>query len=123
MGRSEMRQPSFLVLASLAGGRQHGYGLMQSIQAAAGEGGGVQAGTLYAALDRLADEGLIRVAGEETVDGRPRRYYELTDEGASALAVETARLARRLRLAEDGLAARRRARRAAGGTETTGAMA
>lgn len=28
-----MRQPSFLVLVALTGKRQHGYGLMQSIQA------------------------------------------------------------------------------------------
>lgn len=118
-----MRQPSFLVLASLAGGRQHGYGLMQSIQAAVGDGSGVQAGTLYAALDRLADEGLIRVAGEETVDGRPRRYYELTDDGAVALATETERLSRRVQLAEQGLAARRRARGAVGGTGMSGATA
>jgi DNA-binding PadR family transcriptional regulator len=118
-----MRQPSFLVLAALAGGRQHGYGLMQGIQAAVGDGGGVQAGTLYAALDRLADEGLIRVAGQETVDGRARRYYELTDEGASALAAETERLSLRVQLAEQGLAARRRRMRASGATGMTGATA
>lgn len=123
MGPTEMRQPSFLVLAALAGGRQHGYGLMQGIKAAVGEGGGVQAGTLYAALDRLTDEGLIRVAGQETVDGRARRYYELTDEGASALAAETERLSRRIRLAEQGLAARRRGLRATGSVAMTGATA
>jgi len=118
-----MRQPSFLVLAALAGGRQHGYGLMRSIRAGAGDHGGVQAGTLYAALDRLTEEGLIRVAGEETVEGRPRRYYELTDDGAAALTVETERLSQRVRLAEQGLAARRRALGAPGTVGTRGATA
>jgi len=117
-----MRQPSFLVLAALAGGCQHGYGLMRSIRAAVEGGGGIQAGTLYAALDRLADEGLVRVAGEETVDGRPRRYYELTDEGARALAEETERLGRRVRWAQEGLAGRRTGA-AAGGVGWGGATA
>ena len=93
-----MRQPSFLVLAALAGGCQHGYGLMQSIRAGVEGGGGIQAGTLYAALDRLADEGLVRVAGEETD-----------------------RLDRRVRWAQEGLAGRRRAAGATGPTRSTGA--
>ena len=118
-----MRQPSFLVLAALAGGRQHGYGLMQSIQAAVGDGRGVQAGTLYAALDRLTEEGLVQVVGEETVDGRPRRYYDLTDQGAAALEAETERLSEHVRLARRGLSARRRASSAPGHSGMTAVTA
>jgi PadR family transcriptional regulator, regulatory protein PadR len=123
MGRGEMRQPSFLVLAALAGDRQHGYGLMRSIRASVGEGEGVQAGTLYAALERLTEEGLVRVAGEGSVEGRPRRYYELTDQGAAALAAETERLSRRIHWAQQGLATRRRTFGAAGHADRTGAKA
>jgi PadR family transcriptional regulator, regulatory protein PadR len=52
----------------------------------------LQPGTLYAALDRLDDEGLIEVDREESVDGRVRRYYRLTRPGTTALGAETARL-------------------------------
>jgi len=52
----------------------------------------LRAGTLYAALDRLADDGLIAVDREEQVDGRLRRYYRLTNDGAGALHAEVERL-------------------------------
>ncbi|GGN35310.1 hypothetical protein GCM10010109_59260 [Actinoplanes campanulatus] len=57
-------------------------------------------GTLYGALDRLAEQGLIEVEREEAVEGRLRRYYRLTDDGASALATEAERLRRRAAAAE-----------------------
>jgi DNA-binding PadR family transcriptional regulator len=93
MTTTEMREPTFLVLAALADGRKHGYGLIS--EAATLSDGRVQlkVGTLYAALDRLSAEGLVRAAGEEVVDGRHRRYYELTDAGAERLAIEASRLA------------------------------
>ncbi|WP_307729718.1 PadR family transcriptional regulator [Acrocarpospora macrocephala] len=49
---------------------------------------------MYAALDRLRAEGLIESDREEVVDGRVRRYYRLTGEGATRLAEEADRLAR-----------------------------
>ena len=93
MTTTEMREPTFLVLAALADGRKHGYGLIS--EAATLSDGRVQlkVGTLYAALDRLSAEGLVESAGEEVVDGRHRRYYKLTDAGAERLATEAARLA------------------------------
>src|SRR5258708_13483665 len=64
-----------------------------------GGGGGLSGGrlavgpgTLYGALDRLADEGLLESDREEVVDGRMRRYYRLTDAGAALLEREAARL-------------------------------
>jgi DNA-binding PadR family transcriptional regulator len=68
-------------------------------------------GTLYGALDRLADQGLVEVDREEAVDGRLRRYYRLTDEGAALLAAETER-----RRASAAVAAQRLRARLAGGT-------
>jgi DNA-binding PadR family transcriptional regulator len=50
------------------------------------------AGTLYGALDRFADEGLVTAVKDEVVDGRHRRYYQLTDHGRQVLAEETDRL-------------------------------
>ena len=45
----------------------------------------LRAGTLYATLDRLVDEGLVKVAGQEVVEGRLRRYYRLTPQGRATL--------------------------------------
>jgi PadR family transcriptional regulator PadR len=89
---ASMREPTFWILTALASEPRHGYGVIQ--QAAALSDGRVtlQAGTLYAALDRLAAEGLVEVDREEVVDGRIRRYYRLTSSGATALGAETERL-------------------------------
>jgi DNA-binding PadR family transcriptional regulator len=57
-------------------------------------------GTLYGALDRLAEQGLVEVDREEAVDGRLRRYYRLTDSGAAALAGQVERLRRNADAAE-----------------------
>jgi len=86
-----MREPTFLVLSALAGGRKHGYAIISDADAASNGRVRLKAGTLYTALDRLTREGLVSHAGDEIVDGRLRRYYELTDPGAEALAVEAKR--------------------------------
>lgn len=51
------------------------------------------AGTLYGALDRLQDEGMVKQDHEEIVNGRCRRYYRLTSQGEGALREEAAHLA------------------------------
>jgi PadR family transcriptional regulator PadR len=91
MTTQEMREPTFLVLASLASGRKHGYGIIKDATELSDGRVQLGVGTLYAALDRLEVSGLVSPAGEEVVDGRNRRYYELTDSGASALSAEVAR--------------------------------
>lgn len=102
-----MREPTFWILTALVDRPRHGYGVIQET-AALSEGQVIlQAGTLYAALDRLAAEGLVDIDHEEIVDGRPRRYYRLTEPGAAALAAETERLARNAGTASRRLQARR----------------
>ena len=90
---SEMREPTFLVLAALADGRKHGYALINEAATLSNGRVHLKVGTLYAALDRLGEQGLVEPAGDEIVDGRLRRYYALTDAGADRLAVEASRLA------------------------------
>jgi DNA-binding PadR family transcriptional regulator len=85
-----MREPTYLLLTAMAAGRQHGYGLVQEVAELSGGRVRLRAGTLYGALDRLTAEGLIAADGEEVVAGRFRRYYVLSEDGARALAVETA---------------------------------
>jgi len=53
-----MTDPGFLVLASLADGEKHGYAMMEDIQKFAGVRLGP--GTLYGAITRLEERGLIR---------------------------------------------------------------
>ena len=87
-----MSSPSYFILAALLEGPLHGYGIIK--QAAKLSDGRVRltAGTLYGALDRLAEEGLILADRQEVVEGRTRRYYRLTDHGIHALQGEAARM-------------------------------
>jgi PadR family transcriptional regulator, regulatory protein PadR len=87
-----MQEPTLLVLASLADGPKHGYALIQEAEQLSGGRTVLRVGTLYTALDRLAREGLVARAGEEVVDGRLRRSYELTGLGREALEAEVERL-------------------------------
>jgi DNA-binding PadR family transcriptional regulator len=83
-----MAQPVFWILTALAGGRRHGYEIMRETADASGERVSLKATTVYAALDRLEREQLIRADGEEIVNGRARRYYRITEEGSDRLAAE-----------------------------------
>jgi DNA-binding PadR family transcriptional regulator len=73
-------EPSLLILVSLSDGPKHGYAMMQDIEA--GTGRPMGAGTLYAALSRLEEEGLI----EPLPPVDRRRPYRLTAVGATNLA-------------------------------------
>lgn len=86
-----MQEATFLILTSLAAGSQHGYGIISDVAQISAGRVRLRAGTLYAALDRLRHDGLIRIDREEVVESRLRRYYRLTPEGASQLATEAAR--------------------------------
>jgi PadR family transcriptional regulator len=89
-----VQEPTFLILTVLAGAPMHGYGIVQEVDALSSGRLKLRPGTLYGALDRLTEQGLVTVQGEEIVDGRLRRYYELTAAGAETLKVEAGRLAR-----------------------------
>jgi PadR family transcriptional regulator, regulatory protein PadR len=93
-----MQVPTYHILAALLDGPLHGYAIIG--HAADSSDGRVRlaAGTLYAALDRLSAAGFIRVVDEQIVNGRARRYYGLTDSGATALRAEATRMADAARL-------------------------
>lgn len=93
-----MREPTFYTLAALLDGPLHGYGIIKRVLVLSEQELRLTAGTLYAALDRLAAAGLIDVEREEIVEGRARRYYRLTDEGRAALEAEAARMRRAARV-------------------------
>ncbi|MER7500248.1 helix-turn-helix transcriptional regulator [Nonomuraea pusilla] len=95
----QMQEPTFLILTALAAGPQHGYGVITDVERISDGQVRLRAGTLYAALDRLQGEGLIAEDREEIVDGRVRRYYRLTGDGAARLAAEAERMSRHAKAA------------------------
>ncbi|MEU7571762.1 MULTISPECIES: PadR family transcriptional regulator [unclassified Micromonospora] len=102
-----MREPTFLILTSLAGGPRHGYGITQEVATLSAGRVSLLPGTLYTALDRLTAQRLVEPDREEVVDGRLRRYYRLTAAGLDALTAETVRLRQLATVAETRLRALR----------------
>jgi DNA-binding PadR family transcriptional regulator len=87
-----LHEPTFLILTALLPAPLHGYGLLSDIERLTGGRVRLRVGTLYAALDRLTDEGLVEVDSEETVNGRLRRTYCVTAAGSAALSAESDRM-------------------------------
>lgn len=86
-----MTEPAFLVLAALAPGPRHGYGVIGEVAELSGGRVQLRVGTLYGVLDRLVTEGRVAPDREEVHAGRVRHYYRLTDDGRHALEAEVAR--------------------------------
>jgi PadR family transcriptional regulator PadR len=103
-----IREPTYYTLAALLDGPLHGYAIIKRAEELSHGRVRMAAGTLYAALDRLSGEGLLRVVDEEVVNGRARRYYNLTDEGAAALHAEADRMVQAARVVTDRPARRAR---------------
>src|ERR1019366_5227855 len=99
--RTQMREPTYFVLASLLDGPMHGYAIIQRAEQLSGGRVRLATGTLYTALDRLTAEGYVELVREEIVNGRVRRCYGLTSLGAGALRAEAARMAEAARLVTD----------------------
>lgn len=93
-------EPGLLVLASLAEGPKHGYAITMDVTEQAGVSLGP--GTLYAALQRLEQRGLIESLPAE---GR-RRPYRLTAAGATELSAQAQRMRRLAALSLDRLQSR-----------------
>ncbi|HEU4426312.1 MAG TPA: PadR family transcriptional regulator [Pilimelia sp.] len=110
-----LSEPTFFILTALTERPLHGYAVMLAVRELSSRRLDLRPGTLYAALDRLAEDGLLVVDREEAVDGRLRRYYRLTDAGASALNTEVARLRANATIAARRLRSRGALRPAVGG--------
>jgi PadR family transcriptional regulator PadR len=92
---------AFWILTALADGRLHGYAILREVGQASGAA--PKATTLYASLERLEQQGLIRADGDEIVDGRARRYFAVTDAGIQRLEAQAAELEERARAARTAL--------------------
>src|SRR5580693_8752392 len=87
-GLRRPNDPPLLILVSLAEGPKHGHALAKDIEAFAGVTLGP--GTLYGAITRLEERGLIEPLGSED----RRRPYQITPPGSAALAGALADLRR-----------------------------
>jgi len=87
-----MREPTYFILLSLLGEPLHGYGITKRAEELSSGRVRLAAGTLYGALDRLVDQGLLSVDREEEVKGRRRRYYRIDEAGRTAVLAEVERM-------------------------------
>lgn len=112
MDRPRREPPSFLplrpvefhILLSLAGGERHGYGIIQDAETR-GEASPLDVGTLYRALRRMREQGLIEEASapaSEASGDERRNYYRMTPLGLQVGRAEARRLASLTRAARAG---------------------
>ena len=73
----------FAVLIALNGDRLYGYDIVRILRRH--EGLMIADGTVYPILSRLKADGLVQATIEESPDGPPRKYYELTARGRATL--------------------------------------
>ncbi|HTS24418.1 MAG TPA: PadR family transcriptional regulator [Bryobacteraceae bacterium] len=69
----------------------HGYGIMTAIEEISGEVLQVEEGSLYPALHRMEEDGLIHAKWITKENGRRARIYQLTARGHKQLEAEEAR--------------------------------
>lgn len=105
-----LTEPTFYILLSLVEGGKHGYGILKDVEALSGERVRLSTSTLYSAISRLREQGLIRRLQDERDGdggpGLPRKRYALTALGRRILEAETARMqelvtSARLRLGQE----------------------
>lgn len=77
-----------LILTTVSREPRHGFGIASRIQQASGDLLRVEEGSLYPALHRLEQEGLLRSEWTQTENGRRARLYNLTARGQRQLAAE-----------------------------------
>lgn len=92
-----LQEPTFFILLSLSREPKHGYAILKDVEALSGGRIQLGTGTLYGALNRLLDQGLIQRSENGnhpgvSAPGKPRKAYTLTRMGEHALKSETSRL-------------------------------
>src|ERR1700733_5859813 len=78
-----------LILEALAQEPSHGYRIAQRIKERSEGVLDFREGTLYPALHKLENDGLVE-SSEGVENGRPRRYYRITKSGRAVLAKDRA---------------------------------
>ena len=94
-GHPPLSPAVFHILLALADEERHGYGIMQEVKRRTDGKVRLGAGTLYGAIKRLLEKGIIAETDERPdreMNEDRRRYYRLTDFGQRVLRVEVSRL-------------------------------
>ena len=79
-----------LILKTLTAESKHGWAIAKRIQQVSEDVLQITQGSLYPALHRLEQQGLISAEWGQTETGREAKFYELTKTGRAALKTETA---------------------------------
>jgi transcriptional regulator len=79
-----------LILKVVALGPVHGYAIAQRLEQVSRQVIQVPQGSLYPALHRLENRGLLAAYWEETETGREAKFYQLTRKGRAQLETEAA---------------------------------
>jgi PadR family transcriptional regulator, regulatory protein PadR len=79
-----------LILKIVALGPVHGYAIAQRLQQVSRDVVQVPQGSLYPALHRLENRGLLTADWQDTDTGREAKFYRLTRKGRRQLETETA---------------------------------
>lgn len=91
----------FHVLLALAEEPRHGWSIIRTIREITSGRDNPSSGSLYLAMSRLVERGLIEeIRGDAEEGGRSRKVYRLTELGRTVLEAETTRLAGLVRLSE-----------------------
>jgi PadR family transcriptional regulator, regulatory protein PadR len=77
-----------LILKTVALGPNHGYAIAQRIQQISRDFFQLQQGSLYPALHRLEDRGMLKAEWKVTETGREGKFYSLTQKGRKQLQSE-----------------------------------
>jgi DNA-binding PadR family transcriptional regulator len=86
-----LSEPVFHILLALADRNLHGYGIILSVEESTAGKVRLRTGTLYTAVRRMAEDGLIAEASKSGDDRR--RIYTLTSFGRSVARAESRRIA------------------------------
>jgi DNA-binding PadR family transcriptional regulator len=82
------------ILLALSDGERHGYGIIKEIERQSGGRQAPAAGSLYAALQRMVEQDLLKeTTGPAQADDPRRRYYALTRLGREVARAEMLRMA------------------------------
>jgi PadR family transcriptional regulator PadR len=79
-----------LILKIVALGPVHGYAIAQRLQQTSRDVVQVRQGTLYPALHRLENRGVLAAEWRESETGREAKFYKLTRKGRALLETESA---------------------------------
>jgi DNA-binding PadR family transcriptional regulator len=92
-----LRPVEFEILLTLAHGERHGYAILQETETRSEGTLQLETGTMYRALRRLVQAGLVVPTERRPLDAHDderRRYYAITPLGLRVAAAEASRMAR-----------------------------